>query len=180
MLTTAEGKDLPLTRYGIETASQNERMLYGRFVAERVEESTKQQKELAEAAGVTPRTIRNLLQSKTAPQAEVLVKLLIALGYDLDGDGDPEIRTYTTMMAPAIRRIHPDYRAEAVSSALGQLLDAAVAHPAEPQPGRHLQLVPEPTTPEPPFLGALSEEEILGFAADARPRRADTPAAGED
>jgi transcriptional regulator with XRE-family HTH domain len=122
-------KDLPLTRYAIEKASHRERMEYGPLLAEYIARSDLQQKQIAEAAGITARTIRNIVQGKSAPQADKIVALLIALGVDVDGGEDADVRPYTKMLAPLIRRIDPDYRAEAVSEAIGVLSDMAVAHP---------------------------------------------------
>lgn len=127
--TTSQGKNLPLTRYAIEKATQQERLLYGRVVAELIEQSGLQQKEIAEASNVTARTIRNIVKGETAPQADKLIALLITLGVDLDGEAEREVRPYTQMLAPVIRRIHPDYRDAAVSEAIGGLSDAALAHP---------------------------------------------------
>lgn len=124
-----ERKELPLTRYAIEKASHQERMKYGPLLADYIARSDLQQKQIAEAAGVTARTIRNIIQGKSAPQADKIVALLVALGVDVDGGEDADVRPYTKMLAPLIRRIHPDHRATAVSEAIGVLSDAAVAHP---------------------------------------------------
>lgn len=129
MTDTGERKDLPLTRYAIEKASHQQRMEYGPLLAEYIARSDLQQKQLAEAAGVTARTIRNIIQGKSAPQADKIISLLIALGVDVDGGEDLDVRPYTKMLAPVIRRIDPDYRAVAVSEAIGILSDAAVTHP---------------------------------------------------
>lgn len=129
MSMIGERKDLPLTRYAIEKASPQERMVYGKLLTELIERSDLQQKELADAAGVTARTIRNITQGKSAPQAEKILSLMRALGVDVDESADLDVRPYTKMLAPVIRRIDPDHRAEAVSEAIGILSDAALAHP---------------------------------------------------
>ncbi len=129
MKATAERKDLPLTRYAIERASHVERAGYARVLVELIERSELQQKELADASGVTARTIRNIVQGKTAPQADKILALMRALGVDIDGDDDLDVRPFTKMLAPVIRRIDPAYRAAAVSDAIGVLSDAALANP---------------------------------------------------
>lgn len=129
MTESVERKDLPLTRYAIEKASHRERMAYGPLLADYIARSDLQQKQIAEAAGVTARTIRNIVQGKSAPQADKIVALLMALGVDVDGGEDADVRPYTKMLAPLIRRIDPNYRATAVSEAIGVLSDVAVAHP---------------------------------------------------
>jgi transcriptional regulator with XRE-family HTH domain len=129
MSSIDERKDLPLTRYAIEKASQHDRLSYGVILADLIERSDLQQKELADAAGVTARTIRNIVQGKTAPQADKIIALMLALGVDVDGGDDLDVRPFTKMLAPVIRRIDPDHRAAAVSDAIGILSDAAVAHP---------------------------------------------------
>lgn len=129
MSFSEERKDLPLTRYAIEKASHEDRQEYGLLLAELIGRSDLQQKELADAAGVTARTIRNIVQGKTAPQADKITALMLALGVDVDGGDDLDVRPFTKMLAPVIRRIDPDHRAAAVSDAIGILSDAAVAHP---------------------------------------------------
>ncbi len=129
MTTTGERKEPPLTRYAIERASHRERQAYARVLIELIGRSELQQKDLAEASGVTARTIRNIVQGKSAPQADKILGLMRALGVDIDGDDDLDVRPYTKMLAPVIRRIDPDHRAAAVSEAIGALSDAAVAHP---------------------------------------------------
>lgn len=124
-----KGKDLPLTRYAIESASQQERLLYGEMFKRLFAESGIQQKELAERANVTARTIRNIEQGKVAAQAEKLVSLFIALGIELDGDPDADVRTYTRMLAPVIRRISPEHRSIAVADAVDTLTEHLFRHP---------------------------------------------------
>lgn len=129
MPTTGERKDLPLTRYAIEKASPQERMVYAHLLTELIERSDLQQKDLADAAGVTARTIRNITQGKSTPQADKILALMLALGVDVDESADLDVRPYTKMLAPVIRRIDPEHRAAAVSDAIGILSDAALAHP---------------------------------------------------
>lgn len=129
MSTTEERKELPLTRYAIERASHDERRSYAVALSELIARSELQQKDLADAAGVTARTIRNIVQGKNVPQADKILALMRALGVDIDGEDDLDVRPYTKMLAPVIRRIDPDRRAAAVSEAIGILSDAAVAHP---------------------------------------------------
>jgi transcriptional regulator with XRE-family HTH domain len=129
MPTTEERKELPLTRYAIERASHDERRSYAVALSELIARSELQQKDLADAAGVTARTIRNIVQGKNVPQADKILALMRALGVDIDGEDDLDVRPYTKMLAPVIRRIDPDRRAAAVSEAIGILSDAAVAHP---------------------------------------------------
>jgi transcriptional regulator with XRE-family HTH domain len=129
MTTTDERKDLPLTRYAIERASHDERRSYAVVLSELIARSELQQKDLADAAGITARTIRNIIQGKNVPQADKILALMRALGVDIDGEDDLDVRPYTKMLAPVIRRIDPDQRAAAVSDAIGILSDAAVAHP---------------------------------------------------
>lgn len=124
-----ERKDLPLTRYAIEKASHQRRQAYAEVLADLIAGSDLRQKELAEASGVTARTIRNIVQGKNAPQADKIIALMLALGVDIDGGEDLDVRPYTKILAPVIRRIDPDHRAAAVSDAIGILSDAAVAHP---------------------------------------------------
>lgn len=140
MASTEERKDLPLTRYAIEKASHQQRLAYARALRELVARSDLQQKEIAEASGVTARTIRNIVQGKSAPQAEKIIALMRALGVDVDGDDDLDVRPYTKMLAPVIRRIDPDHRAAAVSDAIGILSDAAVAHPDRARLGQMARL----------------------------------------
>ncbi len=139
MKATDERKDLPLTRYAIERASHVERAGYARVLVELIERSELQQKELADASGVTARTIRNIVQGKTAPQADKILALMRALGVDIDGDDDLDVRPFTKMLAPVIRRIDPAHRAGAVSEAIGVLSDAALAHP---DPARLARVTP--------------------------------------
>lgn len=139
MERTGEGKDLPLTRYAIEKASQQDRLSYGALVADLIARSPKSQKDLAEAAGVSARTIRNIVQGRVAPQADNLTALLIALDIDIDGFEDADVRSYTKMLAPVIRRIHPDYRTEAVSDAIGLLSDAALRNPFRVAPSNVIE-----------------------------------------
>lgn len=129
MPSTGERKDLPLTRYAIERASHNERVAYARVLSQLIERSDLKQKELADASGITARTIRNIVQGKNTPQVDKILALMLALGVDIDGADDLDVRPYTKMLAPVIRRIDPDHRATAVSEAIGVLSDAAVAHP---------------------------------------------------
>lgn len=129
MTQNAEGKDLALTRYAIEKADQQERLSYGALLADLIHRSGLQQKDLAEAAGVSARTIRNIIQGKVAPQADNIIALLLALNIDVDDQADADVRSWTKMLAPVIRRIHPDHRATAVAGAIGVLSDAAVQHP---------------------------------------------------
>lgn len=139
MNTTGEGKDLPLTRYAIEKASQQDRLSYGALVADLISRSPMSQKDLAEAAGVSARTIRNIVQGRVAPQADNLTALLIALDIDIDGFEDADVRSYTKMLAPVIRRIHPDHRTEAVSDAIGLLSDAALRNPFHSAPSNVIE-----------------------------------------
>lgn len=141
MPTTDERKDLPLTRYAIEKASHRDRMAYAHVLSDLIARSDLQQKELADAAGITARTIRNIVQGKNAPQADKILALMRALGVDIDGEDDLDVRPYTKMLAPVIRRIDPEHRAAAVSEAIGVLSDAAVAHP---DPARLAQVAPLP------------------------------------
>jgi transcriptional regulator with XRE-family HTH domain len=129
MSLTGERKELPLTRSAIEKASHEDRGRYAQILTQLIERSDLQQKELADASGVTARTIRNIVQGRSAPQADKILALMLALGVDIDGGDDLDVRPYTKMLAPVIRRIDPDHRAAAVSDAIGILSDAAVAHP---------------------------------------------------
>ncbi|KRB36396.1 helix-turn-helix transcriptional regulator [Microbacterium sp. Root180] len=156
MSVTDERKDLPLTRYAIERASHQDRLSYAVVLSELIARSDLQQKELAEASGVTARTIRNIVQGKNVPQVDKILALMRALGVDIDEGDDLDVRPYTKMLAPVIRRIDPDHRAAAVSDAIGILSDAAVAHPDRTRvaqvtdisrrdvggPGEDLQTVP--------------------------------------
>lgn len=129
-----EGKELPLTRYAIEKASQQERMAYGALLGRLIERSGASQKALADAANLTARTIRNITQGKVAPQSDKIIGLLLALDIDVDDVEDGDVRTWTKMLAPVIRRIHPDRRSDAVSEAIGVLSDAALKYPFAPLP----------------------------------------------
>lgn len=133
MTEQEQGKDLPLTRRALETASQQERLRYGEVFKRLLAESGIQQKELAERANVTARTIRNIEQGKVAAQADKLIALFIALGIELDGDPDADVRTYTRMLAPVIRRIDPAQRPAAVAEAMETLTGHLFQHP-----NRHL------------------------------------------
>ncbi|WP_169581809.1 MULTISPECIES: helix-turn-helix transcriptional regulator [Microbacterium] len=129
MTADEERKDLALTRYAIEKADHRERLSYAAVLADLIQRSSLLQKELAEASGVTARTIRNIVQGKSAPQADKILALLRALDVDVDGDDDLDVRPYTKMLAQVIRRIAGEHRAAAVSDAIGVLSDAALAHP---------------------------------------------------
>lgn len=151
MTTTGDGKDLPLTRYAIEKATQQERLSYGVLIGTLIDRSDISQKDLAEASGVTARTIRNITQGKVAPQADKIIGLLLALNIDVDDTIDADVRPYTKMLAPVIRRIDPEYRAAAVSDAIGLLSDAALAHPDEARLAPVTRMQPRPdvrATPE--------------------------------
>lgn len=129
MIEARAGKDLPMTRIAIENASQQSRLLYGPVIAELRRARGMSQAELEGASGVTARTIRNIETGKVAGQADNLIRLLIALGVDVDGQRFGEVEPYARMLAPVILRIHPDYRATAVADAIDMLSEAVIEHP---------------------------------------------------
>ena len=134
-----QGKDLPLTRQAILLATQQDRLRYGEVFARLLSESGVLQKEIADRANVSARTIRNIAQGKVAAQADKLIALFIALGIELDGDPDADVRTYTRMLAPLIRRIQPEHRSTAVADAVDTLTEHLFTHP-------NTHMVPLPNT----------------------------------
>ncbi|HQE45894.1 MAG TPA: helix-turn-helix transcriptional regulator [Rhodoglobus sp.] len=129
MNSPRQGKDLPLTRRDIERASQQERFAYAELFTRLHQESRIAQKEIAERANVTPRTIRNIQQGLVVPQADKLIALFIALGFNLDGDPNADISATLAVIAPIIRRIEPAFRDAAVEDAVEVLTGHALEHP---------------------------------------------------
>lgn len=123
-------KNIPLTRNAIEHATQQERLLYGRLIAELRQERGLTQEAVAERSGVTSRTIRNIEGGEVAGQAEKLIRLFIALDIDLDGTlWSADVHRYTSMLAPLIQGIDPDHRFQVVGEIIPILTRAVAAHP---------------------------------------------------
>jgi len=130
MASDIDRKDLPLTRNCIERATQQERLLYGQLIADIRADKGMTQETLAERSGVTSRTIRNIENGDNAGQADKLIRLFIALDIDLDGTlWTADTHRYTSMLAPLIQAIHPDYRLAAVTDLIPGLSRAVKAHP---------------------------------------------------
>lgn len=130
MASDIDRKDIPLTRIAIERATQQERLLYGQLIADIRKDKGMTQEALAERSGVTSRTIRSIELGDTAGQADKLTRLFIALDIDLDGTlWTVDIHRYTSMLAPLIHAIHPDYRLAAVTDLMPVLSRAVQAHP---------------------------------------------------
>ncbi|CAN7514437.1 helix-turn-helix transcriptional regulator [Microbacterium maritypicum] len=129
MASDNDRKELPLTRFAIERATQQERLSYGALLARLRDEKGVTQGELEERSGVTSRTIRNIENGTVAGQTDKLIRLFIALGADLDGDAREEVESYIAMIAPMLRAIHPDHRFAAVTQLVPILSDAVRANP---------------------------------------------------
>lgn len=123
-------KNISLTRYAIERATQQERLLYGHLFADLRKERGVTQEAVAERSGVTSRTIRNIETGEVAGQADKLIRLFIALDIDLDGTlWSADVHRYTSMLAPLIHGIHPEHRLEVVGEIIPILTRAVTAHP---------------------------------------------------
>lgn len=165
-------KNIPLTRIAIERATQQERLLYGELVADLRKERGLTQEVLSERADVTSRTIRNIETGESAGQADKLIRLFIALDIDLDGTlWTADVHRYTSMIAPLIRGIDPDYRLEVVGELIPILTRAIGVHPNRDVGG--------PAQPEEvPTLDARREQKLRAtskLAAKKGRNEADTP-----
>ncbi|WP_066041980.1 helix-turn-helix domain-containing protein [Herbiconiux solani] len=91
--------------------------------------------ELAEAAGTTERTVRNIEGGSTAGQAAMLIKIFRALNVELEHrDYAADVQSYLAMVAPLIEQIEPANRLRVMTRVIGLLSDA-VAEGAVPTVG---------------------------------------------
>lgn len=153
MAIDKDRKELPLTRRGIECATQQERLLYGATVEQLRKAKRLTQAQLEEMSGVTSRTIRNIESGAKAGQADKLIRLFIALEVDLDGEQRAEVEQYLAILAPLIRSIHPDHRLAAINALIPDLTEAVRRHPA-------------PSKSEPASLDAHRASRVRGRRQD--------------
>ncbi len=109
----------------IHRASRDERLSYGPYVLHLRSRLGITQEELAEAAGITARTLGNIENQRNAGQAGKLVRIFRALGVELEHPSwDTETERYLAMIAPLIEKINPNKRLEAMTNVIALLTDA--------------------------------------------------------
>lgn len=108
----------------VHNATQQERLSYGAYVKEMRTKLEITQEELAEAAGITSRTLSNIENQKTAGQADKLVRIFRALGIELEYPAwSQETQSYIAMIAPLLEKINPVKRLAVMQEVLTLLAD---------------------------------------------------------
>lgn len=100
----------------IEGASAEERLRYGSMIKSARTTKGMLQAELAEAAGVSRKTISNIENGMHAAQPDILRRVFSAVGIQTEDDvPDEELRSYAAMFMTLMQNVPADDRLEAMN-----------------------------------------------------------------
>ncbi len=124
-MSESDQKDVLRAVVNIHGATPRERLAYGPYVSELRSKLGLTQKELAEAAGITERTLGNIENQRHTGQVGKLVRVFRALGIELEHPRwTAETERYLAMIAPLIEKISPSKRLRAMTHVISLLTDA--------------------------------------------------------
>ena len=141
-----------MSKKGFRNLTLEERAEVARGISARREEMNMPQSALASAAGVSRQTISNIERGETSPQEDVLIRIMTALGVQVDPvKFDQQTESWLVIIGGVIESIPEGIRASAVDHAI-RILAMSVAQ------GKH-EVALAAKTPQP---NADGEDEAFG------------------
>ncbi|WP_159573051.1 helix-turn-helix domain-containing protein [Curtobacterium sp. 18060] len=125
MSTGADGQEIDWTQVDLRRATAQERLFYGAAVRDLRHARDMTQEDLAFAANVSPRTIRNIERGMVTGQVDVLERLFRALDIQLKGAAlSTSTQSWMAVIGPLLEVLPEPKRGVVVQRVLSMLAEA--------------------------------------------------------
>jgi len=155
---TSNGKEIDWSKVDLDRSTAQERLLYGSAIQGLRKALDLTQAEVADAANVSARTVRNIEKGDVAAQPAVLKRILLALDVTVGGVHlRPETEMWLSILGPLIEALPEDSQTAVMKQVLRTLtrhINAGRHSAASAVDPKVLQLVPTTS------VGRLSDDEL--------------------